>query len=226
MNDQQARDAIDGTLLITTGTPFMRFRLNADGENARLEPVEDGGDTVTLDWSELSTLYNRGDVYHPQHPGGFGTAVDQLAGRAVIMTDGGEYEPTGYPEIDERVDAVGEISSGHELYRDEVSLTVTFDRLNEPQAIALIAMFNTWEGYGRRGASRWVEFFVDGDGPFHPAIDYDIEGDIFTPDDEVFSDLADAAESAGNNAYDFDAVTGWFISRALDAKGYDNGGDA
>jgi hypothetical protein len=88
VNDADARDTLDDTLLISTGTPFIRFRLDADGDDARLEPVE-GGDTVTLDWSELSTLYNRGDVYLPQHPGQFGTAVDQLARNAVIIADGG-----------------------------------------------------------------------------------------------------------------------------------------
>lgn len=117
--------------------------------------------------------------------------------------------------LDARIDRADEIRSGHELYHDDVSLTVTFDRLNEPQAIALMALFETWAFYGRIGASRMTEFYADGDGTFHPDIDIDAPERVFQPGDEVFDELADAAEIA-DNTFDFDAVVGWFIDRALE----------
>lgn len=111
----------------------------------------------------------------------------------------------------DRIKDVDEIRSGHELYNDDVSLTVTFDRLNEPQAIALMAMFERWEIHGKFGASRWVSFFVDGDGSFHPDIDIDVDGDVIESDE-----VKEVAE-VERNKFDFDSVTGWFIDHALNA---------
>lgn len=114
--------------------------------------------------------------------------------------------------IEERQEQVDEVSSGHELYRDEVSLTVTFERLTEPQAIALSRMFEQWGKHGRFGASRWVSFYVDGDGAFHPSIDV-------TAFDSLVTDgaIQDAAEIEANK-FDADAVTGAFIDAALELE--------
>lgn len=112
--------------------------------------------------------------------------------------------------IAERIEDVDEISSGHELYKDDVSLTVTFDHLSEPQAIALMAMFEEWERHGSFGVSRWMGFFVDGDGPFHPKIDIEPSTDIIESEE-----LKEAAE-INNNEFDFGAVTGQFIDYALE----------
>jgi len=126
--------------------------------------------------------------------------------------DGGET-----PTIDARLDQVEEISSGHELYQDDVNLTVEFEHLSEPQAITLMAMFQRWESNGSIGASRWVEFFVDGDGPFHPSINFETEGSQIDETDPEFKMLRDEAEIE-HNRYDAGAVIGWFIDQALDAK--------
>jgi hypothetical protein len=120
-------------------------------------------------------------------------------------------------DIDQRIEEVEEIRSGHELYRDDVSLTVTFDHLDEPQAIALIAMLETWEMHGKFGSSRWVSFFVDGDGPFHPEIDIDVDDDVMQSDE-----LKNVAE-IDTNKFDFDSVTGWFIDRAVDTEAQQEG---
>lgn len=114
-------------------------------------------------------------------------------------------------DVTERIEGLDEIRSGHELYKDDVSLTVTFDHLNEPQAVALISMLETWEMHGKFGSSRWVSFFVDGDGPFHPEIEIDVDDDDVIQSDE----LKDVAE-IDTNKFDFDSVTGWFIDCALD----------
>ncbi len=122
-------------------------------------------------------------------------------------------------EIDARADDVEEIRSGHELYNDDVSLTVTFEHLNEPQAIALMAMLDNWEMHGRFGSSRWVEFFVDGDGPFHPSITVEASEGVLSPESDAYDELADVAEMDANR-FDAGAVTGWFIDRALDEADY------
>lgn len=112
--------------------------------------------------------------------------------------------------ISQRIDEGDEIRSGHELYNDDVSLTITLDNLNEPQAIALIAMLENWETHSKWGSSRWVSFYVDGDGPFHPQIDIDVDGEVLQS-----SELKEIAELQ-TNKFDFDPVTGWFIDRALE----------
>ena len=50
---------------------------------------------------------------------------------------------------------------------DRGRMTVTFD-VTEAQAIALRAFFEMWNHLSSAGGSRYVAFFVDGDGNFHP----------------------------------------------------------
>ena len=114
--------------------------------------------------------------------------------------------------LEERKEQVDEVRSGHELYKDEVSLTVTFDRLNEPQAIALIAMFESWERHGRWGSSRLSKFYVDGDGPFHPEISFETNEDIV-----LTNELKEEAE-VNEDSFDFDPVVGKFIDYALEME--------
>jgi len=111
--------------------------------------------------------------------------------------------------IEQRISNIDEIRSGHELYKGDLSLTVTFDHLNEPQAITLISMLETWEMHGEFGSSRWVSFFVDGDGSFHPKIEIDVDERVIQSDE-----VKDVAE-IDTNKFDFDSVTGWFIDHAL-----------
>lgn len=112
----------------------------------------------------------------------------------------------------ERVEEVDEIRSGHELYHDDVSLTVTFDHLNEPQAIALMSMFESWRTHARFGSSRWSSFLVDGDGPFHPNIDIEASDDVIQHD--AFKNVAEVEDNMFNSS----AVTGKFIDYALDLE--------
>ena len=113
-------------------------------------------------------------------------------------------------KICQRIDEVDEIRSGHELYNDDVSITITLDNLTEPQAIALIAMLENWETHSKWGSSRWVSFYVDGDGSFHPEIDIDVDGEVLQS-----RTLKEVAEHPTDN-FDYDSVTGWFIDRALE----------
>ena len=126
------------------------------------------------------------------------------------MAENQDAVPQG--EIQERINNVDEIRSGHELYNDGISMTVTFDHLSEPDAIALLSMFESWDSHAKIGSSRWVSFFVDGDGPFHPEIDISVSDDVVQSDE-----LKDAAE-VDTNKFDSDAVTGRFIDYALDVK--------
>ena len=50
---------------------------------------------------------------------------------------------------------------------DRSRMSVTFD-VTEPQAIALRAFFEQWNHLSCIGGSRFVAFYADGDGDFHP----------------------------------------------------------
>lgn len=49
-------------------------------------------------------------------------------------------------------------------------LTIEIGNLTLAQKIAIEDLFATWLFLGKIGASRWTNFFVDGDGNFHPKI--------------------------------------------------------
>lgn len=49
-------------------------------------------------------------------------------------------------------------------------LTVEIDNLTKAQALALESMFHQYMSLGQTGASRWVDFYADGDGNFQPKI--------------------------------------------------------
>ena len=52
------------------------------------------------------------------------------------------------------------------------TMTIVLDNLSEPQRIAIEDMLAYWKD-ARRGSSRWMAFFVDGDGNFRPRITVD-----------------------------------------------------
>jgi len=84
----------------------------------------------------------------------------------------------------------------------DATLTVTFQHLSKSEIIALQQFFGRWEWYGKAGASREVSFYVDGDGPFHPSIGFEVDGvDV----DDVPDEVREVAEYEPNS-YDFDAV--------------------
>ncbi len=73
------------------------------------------------------------------------------------------------------------------------------------QALALQAMFEYWNHLSSLGSSRYVAFYVDGDGNFRPACKVLFSEDI----PSLTSDMAEQAvvgDNDGNRTYDFDAI--------------------
>jgi len=49
-------------------------------------------------------------------------------------------------------------------------LEIRIDNLTKAQAIAIEDMLGIWMALSSAGSSRWVSFYADGDGNFHPKI--------------------------------------------------------
>jgi len=92
-----------------------------------------------------------------------------------------------------------------EIRDARTDMTVTIQNLTLPQAAALKAMFDRMEQLGGLGGSRWVQFFADGDGNFHPHPTYQFSshGELVKEWSEgecAWSDEADAF------SVDFDTI--------------------
>ena len=91
---------------------------------------------------------------------------------------------------------------------ERLRMTVTFD-VTEPQAIALEAMFNYWCQLSSMGSSRFVAFYCDGDGDFHPKCKIGFSRPIITLTDDL-AKKAVIEDKNGNRKYDYDPVS-WSI---------------
>jgi hypothetical protein len=88
---------------------------------------------------------------------------------------------------------------------NRLKMTVQFD-VTEAQALALQSMFNFWNQLASQGSSRYVAFYVDGDGNFKPNItcSTDVPIEPLTPEIE---DLAHVGQfSHGEWKFDFDPI--------------------
>lgn len=92
---------------------------------------------------------------------------------------------------------------------DKVKMTVEME-VTIPQALALQAMFEHWNLLANMGGSRYVGFFVDGDGNFHPKCDISYDKQIPKLTDEL-RELAVVEDKHGNKKYDFDAIA-WKVN--------------
>jgi hypothetical protein len=79
-----------------------------------------------------------------------------------------------------------------------------------PQALTLQAFFDQWNSLGNVGSSRFVAFYVDGDGDFHPECAVTVDRQL----PELTDELREAGRHEGSDVdvadddifYDFDAV--------------------
>ena len=79
--------------------------------------------------------------------------------------------------------------------------------VTEAQEIALKSMFQYWNSLSNVGSSRYVAFFVDGDGNFHPRVTVDGE----KPEvEEELRKLSITEDEDGHRKYDFDSVA-WHL---------------
>jgi hypothetical protein len=92
---------------------------------------------------------------------------------------------------------------------EKVKMTVNME-VTIPQALALQAMFAYWNLLANVGSSRYVSFFVDGDGNFHPKCDVTYDKPIPFLTDEL-RDLAVVKDNGGDRTYDFDPIA-WEIN--------------
>lgn len=83
---------------------------------------------------------------------------------------------------------------------DGHTMAVLLEDLRPEQALALRAMFDTWEQHGKFGASRRVTYYVDGDGTFHPSIQ------CLDTLDEPLTDTRREAAEVSENVFDHDPL--------------------
>jgi len=96
------------------------------------------------------------------------------------------------------------------MKNDRIKMTVVME-VTEPQALALQAMFKYWDWLAGIGSSRFVGFYVDGDGNFKPktSISYSAPIRTLTPEMEY---VAIVEDEDGDRKYDFDPVA-WMINQ-------------
>ena len=83
-----------------------------------------------------------------------------------------------------------------------MTLTVEIANISEAQASAIRDMLTTWVMLGNIGSSRNVQFYVDGDGIWHPRIKINGE-EVTCPDAEGWIDTHERSET-GDRYYFFD----------------------
>lgn len=79
------------------------------------------------------------------------------------------------------------------------------------QALTLIAMYDYWNQLSSMGSSRYVGFMVDGDGDFHPNVQYTVsEADELPQLTDKLRKAAIVSDNDGDRMYDYDPVA-WGI---------------
>lgn len=73
------------------------------------------------------------------------------------------------------------------------------------QALALQAMFEYWNKLSSWGSSRYVAFYCDGDGNFHPKCKVTTDSELPELTEEL-KKVAVVSDSNGHRKYDFDGV--------------------
>jgi hypothetical protein len=93
-----------------------------------------------------------------------------------------------------------------ESMTERIKMTVTMD-VTIPQALALQAFFEYWNELSKKGSSRFVAFYVDGDGNFKP----NAEVSFSDPVPELTDELRKLALFRPNH-FDFDAIS-WQLAQ-------------
>ena len=78
-------------------------------------------------------------------------------------------------------------------------------QVTESQALALQAMFEYMNSLAAMGSSRYVGFYADGDGNFHPHVDISYDKPV-RPLTDKMRKLAVVKDNYGNREYDFDPI--------------------
>ena len=85
-----------------------------------------------------------------------------------------------------------------------------------PQALALKAMFDYWNQLSGRGSSRFVGFYVDGDGDFHPKVECTFDKILPELTDRI-REISVQKDEEGDRMYDYDGIACHLDSLVQDA---------
>jgi len=69
-----------------------------------------------------------------------------------------------------------------------MKLEISLDNLTKPQLLALVQFFKNWKRLCSIGSSRYVSFYVDGDGNLHPEIKFNLPNEITQEDLKLAED--------------------------------------
>jgi hypothetical protein len=95
-----------------------------------------------------------------------------------------------------------------------MKMTIEMD-VNREQAITLREMFKYWNRLAGIGSSRYVAFFVDGDGNFHPDIKMEFSEELPKLEEKYLESAIKKNPHGykvyeGDRFYDFDPI-GWAL---------------
>ncbi len=91
---------------------------------------------------------------------------------------------------------------------DKIEMTIKL-QVTEPQALTLQAMFEYMNQLSGMGGSRYVAFFADGDGDFHPKPDITFNRPVKPLTNEMRK-AAVVDDDHGHRKYDYDPI-GWML---------------
>ena len=92
-----------------------------------------------------------------------------------------------------------------------IKMTVDME-VTVPQALALQAMFEHWNRLSSMGSSRYIAFFVDGDGNFHPHCQIKFSEEVPELTD-VLRDRAMGNKVLAEVGFDFDPIA-WSLRKS------------
>jgi hypothetical protein len=99
------------------------------------------------------------------------------------------------------------------MSNERLEMTIKL-QVTEAQALAVQAMLECWNSLGSMGSSRYVAFYVDGDGNFKPKATWEYSEPITELTDEmrkashIFAKVyrEDSPGSQNDHAFDFDPI--------------------
>ena len=92
---------------------------------------------------------------------------------------------------------------------DRIEMTVKM-QVTPAQGLALQAMFNHWNKMASWGCSRYIGFYVDGDGNFHPKAEVEFNAPMHQLTDEMAGTAVIENDGDGNLMFDCDPIA-WML---------------
>lgn len=88
---------------------------------------------------------------------------------------------------------------------DRIEMTIKL-QVTPAQGLALQTMMNHWNLLSSWGSSRYIAFYVDGDGNFHPKAECRFSGEIPELTEEMEKKAISKDDGDGNLGFDFDGI--------------------